>query len=213
MWLNFWFILLISLCWNSRQHRSLLGIRWARYLLILEASKNELRKCSKICFFIGPTQANIIVYFWSFQANIITNFITNICEKCPSSIRCGISKPWPLEHESPPITTRPGLLPFLTVLIYIQSIKLLTCIITGTASYFKQLGLLNASVDSADEETDINILLQMALARLAFMPFGYLVSGCIFICCPVVIRLRASIYLPMYIKCVPWYRCRSLTWH
>ena len=34
---------------------------------------------------------------------------TNICEKYPSSIRCRDSNPRPLDHESPPITTRPGL--------------------------------------------------------------------------------------------------------
>ena len=32
-------------------------------------------------------------------------------EKCPSSIRCRDSNSQPLEHESPPITTRPGLPP------------------------------------------------------------------------------------------------------
>ena len=44
--------------------------------------------------------------FSSFQTNI-TIFITNICEKCPSSIWY----PRPSGHESPPITTRPGLPP------------------------------------------------------------------------------------------------------
>ena len=39
------------------------------------------------------------------------NFTTNICEKCPSSIRCQDSKPRPWEHESLPITTGPWLLP------------------------------------------------------------------------------------------------------
>ena len=34
-----------------------------------------------------------------------------ICEKCPSSIQCRDSNSQPLEHESPPITTRPGLPP------------------------------------------------------------------------------------------------------
>ena len=28
--------------------------------------------------------------------------------KCPSSILCWVSNPWPLEHESPTITTNPG---------------------------------------------------------------------------------------------------------
>jgi hypothetical protein len=32
-------------------------------------------------------------------------------------------------------------------------------------------------VDITDEETDINILFEMALQRLVFMPFGYLVSN------------------------------------
>ena len=42
-------------------------------------------------------------------------FTTN---KCPSSIQCWDSNPQPSEHESPPITTRPGLPPksFLTIL-------------------------------------------------------------------------------------------------
>ena len=48
------------------------------------------------------------VYFRSFQTNIT---IFTICEKCPSSIRCRDSNPWPLERESLPITTRPGLPP------------------------------------------------------------------------------------------------------
>ena len=46
----------------------------------------------------------------------------------------------------------------------------------GTASYYQKLGLLSNDVDVADEETNINILFSMALQRLAFMPFGYLVD-------------------------------------
>ena len=53
----------------------------------------------------------LFVYFQSFQTNIITIFTTNICEKCPSSIRCRDSNPRPSERESLPITTRPGLPP------------------------------------------------------------------------------------------------------
>ena len=48
--------------------------------------------------------------FSSFQANI-TIFTANKCEKCPSSIQGWGSNPQPSEHESPPITTRPGLPP------------------------------------------------------------------------------------------------------
>ena len=56
----------------------------------------------------GPTLASFMVYFRSFQTNIITEITTNICEKYPSSLQCRDSNPRPSEHESPPITTRPG---------------------------------------------------------------------------------------------------------
>ena len=49
--------------------------------------------------------------FLSFQTHI-TNFTTNMyVKKFPSSIWCKDSNLQPLEHESPPITTRLGLLP------------------------------------------------------------------------------------------------------
>ena len=49
--------------------------------------------------------------FLSFQTHI-SNYATNAyVKKCPSSIWCQDSNSQPLEHESPPITTRPGLLP------------------------------------------------------------------------------------------------------
>ena len=57
----------------------------------------------------GPIPASFIGYFRSFQTKKIT---ANICEKCPSSKWCGDLNPQPLEHESPPVTTRPGLPPF-----------------------------------------------------------------------------------------------------
>jgi len=46
----------------------------------------------------------------------------------------------------------------------------------GTATYFQKLGLLGEDVDTADEQTNINILFDMALHRIAFLPFGYLVD-------------------------------------
>lgn len=46
----------------------------------------------------------------------------------------------------------------------------------GTATYFQKLGLLGEDVDIADEQTNINILFDMALERIAFLPFGYLVD-------------------------------------
>ena len=62
--------------------------------------------------------------FSSFQTNI-TFFTTNKCETCPSSIWCWDSKPRPSEHESPPITTRPGLPPKVVKLfVMLIAIKL-----------------------------------------------------------------------------------------
>ena len=47
--------------------------------------------------------------FLSFQTHI-TIFTTNrYVKKCPSNIWCQDSNSWPLAHESPPITTGPGL--------------------------------------------------------------------------------------------------------
>ena len=51
--------------------------------------------------------------FRSFQTNIITILTTNTREKCPSSIRCWDSNPQTLESESLPITTSPGLPPYI----------------------------------------------------------------------------------------------------
>jgi len=46
----------------------------------------------------------------------------------------------------------------------------------GTATYFQRLGLIGEEVDISDEQTNINILFDMALERIAFLPFGYLVD-------------------------------------
>ena len=49
--------------------------------------------------------------FSSIQINIFTIFTTNICEKCPSSIHCwDLNSPLSV-HDSPQMTTRPGLPP------------------------------------------------------------------------------------------------------
>ena len=60
-------------------------------------------------FFILGQPRPLFYLFSSFQTHIITIFTTNKCEKlsCPSSIQCRDSNSWPLEHESPPINTRP----------------------------------------------------------------------------------------------------------
>ena len=42
--------------------------------------------------------------------------------------------------------------------------------------FFNFPGLLSEDVDVEDDETDINILFGMALERIAFLPFGYMVD-------------------------------------
>ena len=65
------------------------------------------------------------------------NFTTNICEKCPSSIRCRDSNPRPSERESLPITTRPGLPPYNSFFI-LEFEKLWT-----DKDWFKHFKILN----------------------------------------------------------------------
>ena len=55
--------------------------------------------------------------FLSFQT-FITIFTTKNMKKCRSSIQCRDSNSQPLEHQSPPITTRPGLPPILNILLF-----------------------------------------------------------------------------------------------
>ena len=64
-------------------------------------------------FFNEPTPASFSFIFGLFKQTIQL-FTTNQCEKCPTSIWRQDSNPRPLEHESSPITTRPGLLPQAT---------------------------------------------------------------------------------------------------
>ena len=61
--------------------------------------------------------------FSSFQTHI-TIFSTNKCEKCPSSMWCQDSNSQPMEHESPPIITRPGLPPKNSILLLWLTISL-----------------------------------------------------------------------------------------
>ena len=76
---------------------------------------------------VGKVSKNLIIFkmanpghfyrfFGLFQTNII--FTANICEKFPSSKWCQDSNPPHLEHESPPITTRPGLPPKNRILAF-----------------------------------------------------------------------------------------------
>jgi len=49
-------------------------------------------------------------------------------------------------------------------------------IAVGTAGYFQRLGLLSNDVDATEKETEINMLFNMAMEKLVFLPFGYLVD-------------------------------------
>ena len=61
------------------------------------------------------------VYFLSFQTNNRI-FTANQCVKmeCPSIIQRWDLNPWPSEHESPPITTRPGLPPKKNIFLHVK---------------------------------------------------------------------------------------------
>ena len=65
----------------------------------------------KISFLNKPSPASFFVYFQLRKQTTI--FTTNKCEKCPSSKWHWDSNTQPLEHESPPLTTGPGLPPKL----------------------------------------------------------------------------------------------------
>ena len=80
----------------------------------------SIRNLLIFLFFLKKNWANpglFFVYFRSFQTNNII-FTTNECEKChvhPVS-SAGIRTHDLLEHESTPITTRPGLPPFKQII-------------------------------------------------------------------------------------------------
>ena len=96
----------LSLLYNLFVVESLQQVHWSSDLY------TEISWYTRWVFFkkMGQPRPLFIVYFQSFQTNIIRIFTTNICEKSSSSIGLGF-EPTTLEHESPPITTRPGLPP------------------------------------------------------------------------------------------------------
>ena len=57
----------------------------------------------------------------SFQTNI-TILTTKKCKKCQSSIQCQDSNSQPSDYESPPLTTRPGLPPFIIFILALWSV-------------------------------------------------------------------------------------------
>ena len=88
-----------------------------RELYIRQKSEHEfvsphaLLKVQAVFFKMGQPRP-LFVYFRSFQT-INRIFTTNQCEKCQCiQFRLQDSNPRPFEHESSPITTRPGLPPW-----------------------------------------------------------------------------------------------------
>ena len=59
------------------------------------------------------------VYFWSFQTTSLQFLQQIYVKKCPSSIQCRDSNPWPSLRESLPITTRQGFTLSLTSSIFL----------------------------------------------------------------------------------------------
>ena len=58
--------------------------------------------------YVRTNSRPLFFIFSVFLKTKITIFTTNQCEKCPYTLWCWDSNPRPSEHESPPITTRPG---------------------------------------------------------------------------------------------------------
>ena len=88
----------------------------------MKRHQNSFKYYNKVCFYKGSVfhyrnpflkkwaiLGLFFVYFCLFWTNI-TILTSNKCEKCPSSIWCWDSNLQPSEHESPPITTRPGVI-------------------------------------------------------------------------------------------------------
>ena len=60
---------------------------------------------------MGQPRPLLSFIFGIFKQTSLQNLQQINAKKCPSSIRCQDLNPWSLEHESPPISTRPGLPP------------------------------------------------------------------------------------------------------
>ena len=76
---------------------------------------NHIAKVERLINFFKLNQPRPLFHLFSCFQSIFT---TNIYEKCPSSIQCRDSNSRPLEHESPPVTTRPELLPSFNYLYH-----------------------------------------------------------------------------------------------
>ena len=99
-------------------------------------------------FFIGHSRS-LFVYFRPFKQTLL--FLQQIyVKKCPSSIWCWDSNPQPSEHESPPITTSPGLPPKHRPNVFLKENKVLTPFLTVLWQYLS-LSRLYPGVKAVNE--------------------------------------------------------------
>ena len=83
------------------------------------SSKSFSSSWLPLIFLNGPTPASLSFIFSLFKQTV--QFLQQInVKKCPSSIGRQDSKPRPFKHESSPITTRPGLPPWLPLITSIN---------------------------------------------------------------------------------------------
>ena len=78
------------------------------FVLFKQFTALKQRKSNLDRHFKRNGQPRPLFHLFSVFSNKQHNFSTNQCETCPSIIKCQDSNPQPLEHESSPITTRPG---------------------------------------------------------------------------------------------------------
>ena len=73
---------------------------------------------SRNCFFFknGPYFASFSFIFGLFKQTLQILQQINV-KQCPSCIRCRDLNSQPSDYESPPLTTRPGLLPYPDIVI------------------------------------------------------------------------------------------------
>ena len=91
-----------------------LGIRTRGCKLVGADEITELWWPPQICTFfskLGQPRSLLSFLFSRFKQTSLQMLQQINMKKCPSSIQGWDSNPWPSEHESPPITTRPGLPP------------------------------------------------------------------------------------------------------
>lgn len=74
-----------------------------------------------------------------------------------------------IQYKDQPITLRDGANP-----AFHEAISDTIALSVATPKHLEKLGLLKNYVDT--EESSINALMEMALERLAFLPFGFLID-------------------------------------